>query len=84
MVDSPGAGSMIADFLAFSRPRSAAAIALVTAGALLEGMGVVMLVPIVALILDAGGAGGGELIAPVFAALGLETVAERIGAVLAV
>ena len=84
MVETSGAGSMIADFLAFSRRGSAAAVALIAAGAMLEGMGVVMLVPIVALILDDGGAGGSELIAPVFEALGLETMAERMGVVLGV
>ncbi len=84
MVETPGVGTLIADFLAFSRRRSAAALALIVAGALLEGAGVVMLVPIVSLILDDGGAADGGLAAPVFAALGLETMAERIGTVLAV
>jgi ABC-type multidrug transport system fused ATPase/permease subunit len=86
-VESFGARSLIADFLAFSRGRAALAIALIIAGALLEGAGIVMLVPIVSLVLDAGGAGiggAGQLAAPVFAALGLETVAQRIGVVLSV
>ena len=43
MAETPGAGSLIADFIAFSRRRSAAAVALIFAGALLEGAGVVML-----------------------------------------
>jgi len=84
MAETPGVRTLIADFLTFSRRRAAAAVALIFAGALLEGAGVVMLVPIVALILDDGGAGGSKLIAPVFEALGLETMAARIGVVLAV
>jgi ATP-binding cassette subfamily C protein len=81
-----GAKLLIADFVAFSRRRSAMAAALIFAGAMLEGIGVVMLVPIVSLILDVGGVGGGagddSLVGPAFSALGLETEATRIGAVL--
>jgi ATP-binding cassette, subfamily C, bacterial len=85
MAKTPGARMLIADLLVFSRRRSAAAITLIVAGAVLEGAGVVMLVPIVSLILDGSGVGGtgGSLIAPVFAALGLETVAARFTVVLA-
>lgn len=83
-----GARSMIGDFLAFSGGRAVAAIALILAGALLDGAGIVMLVPIVSLILDGAGdaglSGAGRLAAPVFAALGLETVEQRIGVVLTV
>jgi ATP-binding cassette subfamily C protein len=88
-----GARSLIADFLTYSGGRAAAAITLIVAGAVLEGAGVVMLVPIVSLILDGVGnsdignsgiGGASHLAAPVFAALGLETVAQRIGVVLAV
>ncbi|HUS55451.1 MAG TPA: ABC transporter ATP-binding protein [Thermohalobaculum sp.] len=82
-----GVRSLIADFFAFSRGRATAAIMLIVAGSLLEGAGVVMLVPIVSLILDgvgtSGAGGASHLTAPVFAALGLETIGQRIGVVLA-
>jgi ABC-type multidrug transport system fused ATPase/permease subunit len=83
MVETPGARTLIADFLTFGRSQTAAALALITAGALLEGAGVLMLVPIVSLILDSAGGAGGGLGAPVFTSLGLDTTAERIIGVLA-
>lgn len=82
MAGPPGVRLLISDFLAFSRRRSATAIALIAAGAVLEGAGVMMLVPIASLIINGGDTG--ELVAPLFAVLGLATVPGRIGGVLAV
>ncbi|MHA1528575.1 MAG: ATP-binding cassette domain-containing protein [Alphaproteobacteria bacterium] len=80
-----GARLLLKDFLGFARARSAAAIALIIAGALLEGAGIVMLVPIVALILGiAGNAEATALVAPFFDRLGLDSMAGRIGVVLGV
>ena len=83
---SKGVTSLIIDFIAFSRRRAASAIGLIVAGAFLEGAGVLMLVPIISLILDGesvGISGASQMIEPVFAALGLETMEQRIGVVLA-
>lgn len=72
---------LIADFLAFSRPRWSLGIALIAAGGVLEGVGVVMLVPIAALIIQGGA--GAAWAAPAFDALGLVSLPARLGAVLA-
>lgn len=85
MMDSGGAGALIADFLRFSRARWAAAITLVVAGALLEGVGIMMLVPIVGLILTSPGRND---VVPFAASLlekfGLTTQATQVAAVLLV
>ena len=84
MAGLPGAGLLLADFLRFARGRSALALGLIVAGAFLETMGIVMLVPVVALILGvAGNADAMALVEPAFSRLGLETVAAQISAVLA-
>ncbi len=75
---------LVTDLVGFARGRSAIAVALVAAGALLEGIGIMMLVPVVALILDAAGSGGAlGLVAPVLSALGLASPGARTAAVLA-
>jgi ATP-binding cassette subfamily C protein len=80
----PGVGLLFADFMRFARARSGLALALIIAGAFLETMGIVMLVPVVALILGvAGNADAMSLVEPVFTRLGLETTAAKIGTVLA-
>lgn len=84
MAGLPGAGLLLADFLRFARGQSALLLTLIVAGAFLETIGIVMLVPIVALVLGvAGNASTLILVEPVFAWLGLETTAVQIGAVLA-
>ena len=85
IIGSPGARLLVSDLLVVGRNRAAVGFGLIFAGALLEGAGVLMLVPIISLILDSGGeASSGGLAGPVFAWLGLETLNERIGVVLAV
>jgi ATP-binding cassette subfamily C protein len=85
MAGLPGAGLLLIDFLRFARGRSALAPALIVAGAFLETIGIVMLVPVVALILGvAGNTDAMTMVDPVFTRLGLETTAAQIGAVLAV
>ncbi len=85
MAAMPDAGLLLRDFLSFARARSAVALTLIVAGALLEGAGIVMLVPIVALILGiAGNAEATALVAPFFDRFGLESLAARIGVVLGV
>jgi ABC-type multidrug transport system fused ATPase/permease subunit len=79
----PGARALVADFLGFARGRSAAAIGLIVAGALLEGAGIIILVPIVSLILGAGGADGAGMIASAFARRGIESSGTRLAVVLA-
>lgn len=70
--------SLIADFFGFARRRASTALALVVAGSALEGAGIVMLVPIVALILSSAGSGETlAMIAPALDWLGFETTAER-------
>jgi ATP-binding cassette subfamily C protein len=83
MAESFGASALLADFLRFARARSAAAISLAVAGALLEGVGIMMLVPILALILGiSGSAGQIPIVESTFASLGLDAPAQRVGAVL--
>jgi len=72
----PGVRVLVSDFLAFSRGRVLPSLALIAAGAALEGVGIVMLVPIVSLILEQNSQG--SLAAPVFALLGLETAGARM------
>lgn len=79
--DVGSARRLAADFFGFSRRRSAVVIGLIFGGAVLEGAGIVMLVPIVSLILGGGAPSQAE---PVFAALGLATPGARIVAVLGV
>jgi ATP-binding cassette subfamily C protein len=47
-------GAFLRDFAAFARGRLAAAIALVAAGTLLEGIGLLMLVPLLGIVLGSG------------------------------
>ena len=78
----PDVRVLVSDFLTFSHGRRLRAAGLISAGALLEGVGVIMLVPIVSLILEEDGRG--SLAAPLFDALGLETGEARMTVVLAV
>jgi len=83
MAKLSGSGLLLADFLGFARGRSALVLLLIVAGALLEAVGIVMLVPIVALILDlTAHSGVAAFLNPAFDLFGLETVAGRIGLVL--
>lgn len=78
-----GAGLLLADFLAFARGRSAMVLILIVAGALLETVGVVMLVPMVALVLDlADMSGSANILDPVFQSLELDTLTARMEFVL--
>ena len=82
-VAAPGAATLIADFFGFARGRSTAALILIVAGALLEGAGIVMLVPIISLILGTREAEPGRVQA-VFAWLGLEERGPQLAFVLSV
>lgn len=77
-----GAGALVRDFLGFARGRSAAAIGLIVAGALLEGAGIIMLVPIVSLILRTDSAEDAGMIASAFAWLGIEDGRTRLAVAL--
>lgn len=82
--DFTGAGSLLADFAAFARRRSAAALLLISAGAALEGIGIVMLIPLITIVLgSAGGNTATSLSEPLFRALGLESASGRVAAALA-
>jgi ATP-binding cassette subfamily C protein len=83
MTVSFGASALLADFLKFARARSVAAVSLIVTGALLEGIGIMMLVPILALILGvSGSAEQVPMVEAIFANLGLDAPAQRVGAVL--
>ena len=69
---------MAADFFRFSRTRSRRATGLVTVGALLEGAGLLMLVPIISLIM---GDGGGVAL---LSEAGITGARSQVAAVLAV
>lgn len=81
--DSFGARTLIADLLRFARGRSAAASGLVVLGSLLEGAGILMLVPIVSLVLGGNESGRADTISTVFDWLGIESESARLGVVLA-
>ncbi|HUF87239.1 MAG TPA: ABC transporter ATP-binding protein [Thermohalobaculum sp.] len=88
----PVARALIVDFLRFARRRSVAAIGLVVLGSLLEGAGIIMLVPIVSLVLGTGETGGvgqedgatANTVSAAFAWLGLETLEAQLGAALSI
>ncbi len=82
--DLAGAESLLADFAIFARGRFAAAFLLVAAGAALEGIGIMMLIPLVSLVLgDAGGGAAASLTEPLSRALGLDSAGGRVIAILA-
>ncbi len=80
---SPGARTLVADFFRFARGRTTAAVGLIAAGALLEGAGIVMLVPVLSLILGTAESEPGRVQA-FFAWLGIEARNAQLGVVLAV
>ena len=59
-----GPAGFAAAFLRFARWRAAAAAALIVAGALLEGMGLLLLVPVLQVVTGPGLGRGGALLAP--------------------
>ncbi len=78
------AGRFIAAVLAFGGRRCAAAGALVASGALLEGMGLVLLAPILSLVMKGPSTGRLQSMTTLlFNAVGAETTGERLGLLLA-
>ena len=78
-------GAFLREFLTFTRGRMAAALALVAAGTLLEGVGLLMLVPLLGIVLGSG-SGSGAIDAWSGALLGLlpgESSAARLAWLLA-
>ncbi len=74
------------DFARFAGRRGAVAVVFVALGAFLEGIGLVLLIPILAVVTDTGGRRGFavETAVHVFALLGLQTRFQRLSFLLAV